>query len=296
MAVTHRAVEVLPLDCTLGEGALWDAGRHVVWFVDIKQHLVWRYDPASGAAVSTPAPEQIGWVIPATDGRLLAGLKDGLHVFDPGTGAFEKLTSLPGEPGFNRLNDACSHPNGDVFFGSMDDEDQGRLTGRFYRFHRGAVTPAGPDGVSITNGPAVSPDGRRIYFTDTLGKTIMVADVDTDGAVGPTRLFVDTRLDFPDAYPDGPVVDAEGCVWTGLWNGGAVARYSPDGLLLLRVPIPATNVTKMAFGGDDLKTVYVTTARIGLDDAVLAAEPMAGSLFSFRSEVAGYRHAPVALS
>ena len=286
--MTGDVVQVLPLDCALGEGAVWDARRRLVWFVDIKKHLVWRYNPATGEAVFSRAPDQIGWVIPATDGRLLAGLKDGLYVFDPDRDVFTKLTELPGEPEFNRLNDACSHPNGAVFFGSMDDEDQGRKTGRFYRFHRGKVTPAGPDGISITNGPAVSPDGRSIYFTDTLGKTIMVADVDADGEVGPARLFVDTRRDFPDAFPDGPVVDGEGCVWTGLWNGGAVARYSREGALLQRVRVPATNVTKMAFGGDDLRTVYITTARIGLDAAVLAAEPMAGSLFSFRCGVAGY--------
>ena len=293
--MTHEVVQVLPLECQLGEGPLWDSGRQLVWFVDIKKRLLWRYDPATGTSISTQAPDQIGWVVTTTDGRLLAGLKDGLHVFDPGRYTFTKLADVPGEPANNRLNDACSHPDGSVFFGSMDDGAE-LETGRFYRFRRGMITPVGPDNICITNGPAVGPDGQQIYFTDTAGKKMVVADIAADGEVGPPRLFVDTSIDFPDAYPDGPVVDAEGCVWSGLWNGGAVVRYSPEGRLLRHVPVPASNVTKVAFGGSDLKTVYITTARIGLDQAALAAQPMAGSLFAFQSEVAGYPQASVVLS
>jgi sugar lactone lactonase YvrE len=99
---------------------------------------------------------------------------------------------------------------------------------------------------------------------------------------GETRLFVDTAARFPDAWPDGPVVDSEGCVWTGLWNGWGVARFSPTGDLLAKVDIPAANVTKVAFGGADLKTVYVTTARKGLSDEDLAKQPQAGNLFVSR--------------
>ncbi|MEO6340737.1 MAG: SMP-30/gluconolactonase/LRE family protein [Caulobacteraceae bacterium] len=289
-----EATQILPLDCELGEGVMWDAKRQLVWFVDIKKHLLWRFDPATGESASTTAPDQIGWVVDATDGRLLAGLKDGLYVFDVERDAFSKLTEVPGEPSHNRLNDACSHPDGVVFFGSMDDGED-RETGRFYRFRRGVVEPVGPDRISITNGPAVSPDGRKIYFTDTRGKTMMVADIAADGSIGPARLFADTSLDFPDAYPDGPVVDSEGCVWTGLWNGGAVARYSQEGRLLSRVAVPAANVTKMTFGGPDLKTAFITTARAGLDEAALAAQPMAGSLFTFRSDIAGYPQTAVEL-
>src|SRR4051812_31971265 len=103
MAMTHQVVQAVPLKCQLGEGALWDAGRQLVWFVDIKSRLLWRYDPATGAAISSQAPDQIGWVVTTTDGRLLAGLKDGLHVFDPGRYTFTKLADVPGEPAHNRL-------------------------------------------------------------------------------------------------------------------------------------------------------------------------------------------------
>ena len=109
MEMMRAATQILPLDCELGEGVMWDARRRLIWFVDIKKHLLWRFDPATGEHASTTAPDQIGWVVAATDGRLLAGLKDGLHVFDVERGAFSKLVAPPGEPAHNRLNDACSH-------------------------------------------------------------------------------------------------------------------------------------------------------------------------------------------
>lgn len=286
---------VLPFEGLLGEGALWDAQRNVVWFVDIKKHHVWHFDPATGSNSRWQAPDQVGWVVPTEDGRLLAGLKDGLYLFDPQASSFDKLCAVPGEPAHNRLNDGCTHPSGTCYFGSMDDGEE-QKTGAFYRFDRGMIDRVGPGEISITNGPAVSADGTKIYMTDTIGKKIMVAQIGADGRPGPGRLFADTAKDFPDAYPDGPVCDAEGYLWTGLWNGWAVARYSPQGMLDRKVAIPTANVTKMTFGGGDLMTVYVTTARKGLDPAVLAAQPLAGSLFSFRSETAGFAHAQVKLS
>jgi sugar lactone lactonase YvrE len=278
--------------CTLGEGVLWDDARALVWFVDIKAPRLWQFNPATGATQSWPAPAQIGWVVPSTGATLLAGLQDGLYSFDPESGVFTHLAKVPGEPATNRLNDACTHASGAVYFGSMDDGEDAS-SGRFYRWLDGAITPAGPDEISITNGPATSPDGAAIYFTDTLGKKIFVAEIGADGMPGEARLFVDTAAHFPEAYPDGPVVDSEGCVWTGLWNGWAVARFSSTGELLGKVDMPVANVTKLAFGGADLRTVYVSTARKGLSQDDLAAQPLAGNLFSFRADVAGVPVTPV---
>jgi sugar lactone lactonase YvrE len=287
MALSAQVHEVLRSGCTLGEGALWDAERKLVWFVDIKQHLVWRYDPATGSHATATAPDQIGWVLPADNGLLLCGLKEGLWTFDPRTDAFARLCGVPGEPASNRNNDACTDTQGRVWFGTMDDGEKDD-TGRFYLFDRGEVAPAGPDKVSITNGPAVSPDGKRIVFTSTLGKTIHIADLHDDGSLGPARLFVDTAEHFPDAYPDGPVFDADGYLWTGLYFGDHIARFAPDGRLDLTVPMPTSNLTKLCFGGEDLKTIYVTSARGGLSEEKLAAQPLAGSLLAVESPVAGF--------
>ena len=167
----------------------------------------------------------------------------------------------------------------------MDDAEQA-ASGRFYVFDRGEIRPAGPSGIGITNGPAVSGSGDRIYFTDTSGQKIMVADLSA-GGVGEARPFVDTKALFPDAYPDGPIVDAEDHVWTGLYLGAKVARFSPDGKLVATVTMPARDITKMALGGKDLKTAFVTTATKNMDEAAFQQFPAAGNLLSFDSPVAG---------
>jgi sugar lactone lactonase YvrE len=285
MEIAAPVREVLDAEAKLGEGALWDAERGVLWFVDIKRHRLWHYDPATGSNSIAEAPGQIGWALPAEGGLLLCGLKDGLYTFDPATQAFARLMAVPGEPAGNRLNDACTDPWGRVWLGSMDDAEEA-ASGRFYVFDRGEIRAAGPSGISITNGPAVSGSGDRIYFTDTLGKKIMVADLSPAG-VGEARPFVDTGALFPDAYPDGPVVDAEDHLWTALYWGERVARFSPDGMLVATVKLPARDITKMALGGSDLKTAYVTTATKNLEPADFARYPGAGKLLSFDSPVAG---------
>ena len=293
MEIAAEVRSVLDAGSKLGEGVLWDAERGVVWFVDIKQHRLWHYDPATGSNAVAQAPGQIGWALPAEGGLLLCGLKDGLYTFDPETQAFTRLMEVPGEPAGNRLNDACTDPWGRVWFGSMDDAEEA-TSGRFYVFDRGEIRPAGPSGIAITNGPAVSGSGDRIYFTDTVGQTIMVADLTRNG-VGEARPFADTGALFPDAYPDGPIVDSEDHVWTGLYLGARVARFSPDGELVATQTLPARDVTKMALGGQDLKTAYVTTATKNMDDAAFREFPAAGHLLSFASPVAGVAPARVKL-
>ena len=278
--------EVLSADCKLGEGVLWDAERGIVWFVDIKRRRLWHFDPATGSNGFTEAPEQIGWAIPAERGLLLCGLKDGLYTFDPETQKFTWFGAVPGEPATNRLNDACTDPWGRVWFGSMDDAEVS-ASGRFYVFDRGEIRAAGPSGIAITNGPAVDAVGSRIYFTDTKTQKIMVADLSAAG-VGAVRLFADTAALFPAAYPDGPVVDAENHVWIGLYLGGMVARFSPDGELVATIAMPARDITKMAFGGEGFSTGYVTSATKDITPSDRERLPQAGSLFAFIAPVAGF--------
>lgn len=284
--MTIPVAAVLAADTLLGEGAVWDAGRRIVWFVDIKRRRLWHFDPFNGSNGFAEAPGQIGWALPAEGGLLLCGLQDGLYTFAPETDVFTLLCAIPGEPAANRLNDACTDPWGRVWFGSMDDAEA-NASGRFYVFDRGTVRPAGPSGIAITNGPAVNASGTRIYFTDTLAQKIHVADLTPEG-VGAARLFADTGALFPKAYPDGPVVDAEDHVWTGLYHGSCVARFAPDGTLVATVPIPARDITKLAFGGPDFRTVYVTTATKNMSQQDMARLPEAGSLFAFPAPVAGF--------
>jgi D-xylonolactonase len=274
---------IWPLAARLGEGPLWWQGG--VWFTDIKNKRIHRFDPVSGGGRSWYAPAEPGFLAPATDGTFIAGLKTGLHRFVPESGGFTLMCEVePQHPG-NRLNDGAVDAQGRLWFGSMDDAEQARR-GALYCFARGKLTLADPD-YRITNGPTFSPDGTRLYHTDTLEKEIYVFDLDADGALSNRRLFA--SIEDGAGYPDGPVADSEGCIWSGLFAGWGIRRYAPDGKLLQTVEMPVANVTKVAFGGEDLRDVYVTTAWKDLDDAARKAQPLAGGLFHFRSDVPGQK-------
>ena len=268
----------------LGEGPVWVERDHALWFTDIKGRKVHRYDPSGGGRMTWVAPEQVGFVLPARDGGFIAGLMSGLHRFDESTGRFTLIAEIEPERPNNRLNDAVVDPAGRLWFGTMDNGESAK-TGAFYRFERGAVAPTGLDGIAITNGPAFSPDGRILYFVDTREGRIVSADVGEDGSLGPSRPFA--RIDPAEGFPDGPTVDSEGFVWIGLYAGWEARRYSPAGELVMRVRFPVANITKIAFGGDDLRTVYATTARQMLTVAEIGLQPRAGDLFEFRVDVPG---------
>ena len=273
---------VWPLAAELGEGPLWADGA--LWFVDIKKRQVHRFEPTSGDKRSWDAPEFVGFVLPREGGGFVAGLKSGLHHFDPADGSFSALVEV--EPGLadNRLNDGTVAPDGRLWFGTMDNVEK-QASGRFYRVADGRADEAELPPVTITNGPAFSPDGGTIYWVDTLGRTIHAADVAADGRVSGSRPFV--TIAEGEGYPDGPTVDSEGCVWIGLYSGWSARRYSPAGELLREVRFPVANVTKIAFGGDDSRTAYATTARQGLSAAELEQQPDAGALFAFEVDVPG---------
>ncbi|MEY4706608.1 MAG: gluconolactonase [Pseudomonadota bacterium] len=271
---------IWPLDATLGEGPVWWDGA--LWFTDIKQQTLHRFDPAGGTQ-SWPAPSPVGFLAPRRSGHFIAGAKTGLYDFDPGNGTFALIRTVePDRPG-NRLNDGAVDAKGRLWFGSMDDDERA-ATGKLYRLEDGGLT-AMDEGYVITNGPAFSPDGATLYHTDTLEKIIWAFDVDEAGALSNRRVFV--RIEDGAGYPDGCVVDAQGCLWTGLFGGWAARRYSPQGALLESVKFPTANVTKLAFGGDDLATVHATTATKGLTPGDRAAQPLAGGLFRFTAAVPG---------
>lgn len=283
MSDSTEPVCVWDLQCKLGEGPIWMAQEGAVWFVDIKLDKIHRFMPASGAMKSYDTPPNPGFIVPGRSGEFIVGLQAGLHRFDPASGRFTLLFEVePDKPG-NRLNDGAVDPLGRLWFGSMDNGEKDP-TGCLYRLDK-----AGPKAmdckIPITNGPTFSPDGRILYHTETLARTIYAFDVAENGDLSNKRVFA--TVEDGAGHPDGPVMDSEGCLWTGLYGGWGVRRYSPQGKLLAQVRLPCANVTKMAFAGPDLRTVFVTTAWKGLNDEQRAQQPLAGGLFRFEAEVAG---------
>jgi len=275
---------VWELQAELGEGPVWVERDRALWFVDIKKHQIHRFDPATNDRRTFEAPEQVGFILPADGGGFVAGLQSGLFRFDDRTGGFDPIVQVEPDHSDNRLNDGVVDPAGRIWFGTMDNREKTK-SGAFYRFDRGTLSSTGIDGITITNGPAVSPDGRTLYLVDTLAGTIQAADIREDGSLGQPRSFV--KIAHTEGHPDGPTVDSQGCVWIALYNGWEVRRYSPVGDLLQTARFPVSNITKIAFGGDDLRTVFATTARQLLKPDDIARQPLIGSLFSFQVEVPG---------
>jgi sugar lactone lactonase YvrE len=273
---------VWDLKATLGEGPIWYGDA--LWFVDIKGHKIHRYSLA-GETVSFDAPEQVTFLAPLGQrAGFVVGLKSGVHNFNPVMGSFQKLAVVEDEALNNRPNDATVDAQGRLWFGTMHDGEEAK-SGSLYRMDATGVARMDKD-ICITNGPCISPDGKTFYHTDTLEKVIWAYDLAEDGTLSNKRAFVNIKLG-DDVYPDGSVVDAEGYLWVALWGGFSAIRVSPAGELVARIELPAPNVTKVCFGGPDLKTLFFTTARKGLSDETLAQYPLAGGLFAVQVDVAG---------
>lgn len=273
---------IWPVAATLGEGPVWDAKERRLWFVDIKGGRLHSLTPETGARESFEIGSNPSFALPSDQGGLVIGNRDRLmHWRQDGV---TELARIPGMVATDRTNDATVDAAGRLWFGTMDDLES-TPTGRVRLYDGGTITEAGAAAI-VTNGPAISGDGSTLYHVDSLARTIWRFDI----RGGATTLFggVPFRTFSGDeGLPDGVVVDAQDHLWVGFWAGGCARRFAPDGTLVTEVRLPCANVTKLAFGGPDLRTAYVTTARAGLSAVELAAQPLAGGLFCFRVEVPG---------
>ena len=279
---------IWPVEALLGEGPAWFAGEGVLRFVDIKGGRLHCYRPASDARETLELGGQPSFVVPARDGGLVIGSGNGIeHI---GTdGACRRLLAQVPMPAHNRTNDATVDGDGRLWIGTMDDRETAP-TGALYCLDAGTLHRLGGEAV-VTNGPAISRDGRTLYHVDSGARTIWRYAIGDGPGIERREVFL--QLGEADGHPDGVVLDSEDCLWVALWDGWQVRRYAADGRLLLTVPMPCARVTKIAFGGPDLRTAYVTTARVGLSAQALAEQPLAGGLFAFDAPVAG-THLPAA--
>ena len=265
--------------CALGEGATWCERTGRFYWTDIESARLFRFDPGTGEHTSWPMPERLATFALCADPRyLLLGLATHLAFFDPDTREMQRIVDV--EPGLaTRLNDGRCDRQGRFVFGTKYEGADGAVAGGFYRLgHDLSLERLPLPTPAISNSIGFSPDGATMYFCDSPSREILACDYGTDGTVGPSRLFA--RLADGDGVPDGSTVDAEGGLWNAQWGGGRVVRYGPDGVETERVRVPVSQPSCVALGGPDLSTLYVTSARVELDAASLAAQPEAGSVFA----------------
>lgn len=267
----------------LGECPLWDERAQLLWWVDSRWPAVKQLDPASGAVMVLVLPEVVGSIAFREQGGLLAATKSGLHFLDPASGALEARSNPEAALPENRFNDGRCDRAGRFWAGTMSDVKRDPV-GSLYRFDADLACTKLRNAIVIPNSLAFSPDGRRMYFADTMRHTLWAYDYDpASGAATNERVFADAGT----GRPDGSCVDAEGCLWNADYGGARLVRYTPAGKVDRVVEVPVANPTCCCFGGADLGTLYVTTARQRLAPEELAKQPLAGSLLALRPGVKG---------
>ncbi|MEU0909980.1 SMP-30/gluconolactonase/LRE family protein [Streptomyces althioticus] len=255
-------------EAELGEGATWDPATGRLLWIDILNSRVHTYDPATGRRTVRRTEQHVGAVKPRAGGGLVLNLRDGVGLLDPD----DTFRWLHREPVAGRRgNDAAVAPDGSLLAGTMRyDETPGG--GTLSRVTGDGTATVLLDDVTVSNGTGWSPDGRLMYYIDTPTRRVDVFDFGADGTITGRRPLAE--IEEGAGFPDGLTVDADGCVWVALWDGGAVRRYTPSGALDRVVELPVPRVTCCAFGGPALTDLYITTARVGL----AAPHPLAGSL------------------
>jgi sugar lactone lactonase YvrE len=268
----------------LGEGPRWDAAARRLLWVDIEAGALHLFDPASGLDRALLLGSRVSAVAPMRSGTILAALADRLAAVDLADGSVRTLVEIPHGPGM-RMNDGACDSAGRFWVGSMA-LDFAPGAGALYRYSPGESLERVLTDLTLSNGIGWTPDGRGMYFIDSLTFRVDLFDFDVDsGVLSGRRPFV--TIDRADGTPDGLAVDDEGGVWVALYGGGAVRRYRADGRLDQVLAVPADNVTACCFGGDDGGSLYITTATQELTPEQRRRQPLAGSVFVTDAGVTG---------
>jgi len=276
---------VLDIKASLGECPTWSVDGQSLYWVDINAPSLNRFDPLTGKNIAWPMPEAIGCFALRDRGSFVAALRSGIWLVGANGKLEHKIAAAPYDPAHHRFNDGRADAQGRFWAGSMN-EKRDVASAMLYRLDASlTLTPVLSD-ITISNGLAWSPDSRTMYHADTPTRTIHAWDFDpATGTVANRRVFA--QFSAATDRPDGGAVDREGCYWSAFYGGGKVVRLSPRGETVAEFPVPATCPTMCAFGGPDLKTLFVTTARQRREAEELARLPQSGGIFAMRVDVPG---------
>ena len=287
------AITALPVPPSLlGESPLWHPVEQVLYWCDIPGRTLNRWDPVSARHQTWGFATEPSCCVPLLGGGLLLAMRDGLWRFDVASGERQRVAEPPYDPATQRFNDGKADACGRFWIGTIDDR---RLpAAALYRLADGRVQRMA-DGITVSNGLAFSPDGCTMYWADTKAHVVHAFEVDVStGNLSRRRVFrqFGARLDGQPLQtyggrPDGAAVDAEGAYWVAMFEGQRLLRLAPDGTLLAELRLPVRCPTMPCFGGADLKTLYITTARENRPADELAAQPLAGCVLQLRVTVPG---------
>jgi len=285
--MNSKAELVLDSQALLGEGPIWDDRRQLLFWVDILAGKLHAFDPARNENQAFDIGQDVGTVVLTESGpKVMLAVYKGFAAYDLETEELSLVVHpeahLPG----NRFNDGKCDPNGRFWAGTMaysDQKDQGSL----YSLDSDLSVHKALDGIAISNGLAWSLDGSLMYYIDSPTHSVATFDFDLDmGAISNRRVTIQVPEEM--GTPDGMTIDEQGMLWIALWDGGLVCRWDPEnGDLLQTIDLPVSRPTACAFGGRELDTLYITSARTGLTEELLKEQPHAGGLFAIRPGFCG---------
>ena len=280
-----EAQPVLACRNRLGEGPIWSTEEQALYWVDIVAPAVHRFRPENGVHDRWPMPEHVGSLSVRSAGGLVVALKSGFALFDPEAGTIEMIAEAEADKLDNRFNDGRCDRQGRFLAGSLTYSEDSPIGSLWCLDVDHKATPV-LNGITVSNGLCWSPDGATMYHVDTPTRAIRAFDYDEEtGRPSNPRVLVETDPDG--GWPDGSITDSEGCIWNSEWDGARVVRYTPDGKVDKVVQIPAKRATCAAFGGPDLKTLYITSAWDRMTADERKQWPRSGDLFAIEVDVPG---------
>ena len=266
----------------LGEGPAWDSKAETLYWVGILDKRIY-----AGNRILTELDEFIGCLAPRKDGHLILGTRFSFTDLDPDSGQITVLASLDSELSPNRLNDGKCDPAGRFLAGTVDKNERDP-TGALYSFDGKKITRL-LDKVTISNGLAWSPDHKTFYYIDTPTREVKAFDYDVvTGQMANPRVTV--RVGESLGWPDGMTSDTDGNLWIAMWGGAQVTKWNPNtGELLEQISVPALHTSACVFGGKNMNELYITSARLGLNEEDLKKYPLSGGLFKFVTKTEGMK-------
>lgn len=286
---TENIQAVLPTRMQLGECPIWHQQQASLYWIDIDGCAVHRFHPAAQSHRSWNMPSEPGCIAFDARGGLLVALRCGLAHLDTDTGVLTALSDPPYDPSTMRYNDGRCDAAGRLWVGSIY-EPRDHPGAALYSVAHGNIHDSGKR-ATVSNGLAFSPDNKTMYHADTTSHRIFAYDFDVEnGHILDSRLLHQFSTDREHNYggrPDGATVDSEGAYWCAMYEGGRILRLSPTGEILREIALPVRCPTMMAFGGDDLQTLYITTVSHKRPATELQQYPLSGHLLSVRVDVAG---------
>ncbi len=275
---------VLEARARLGESPIWDSTQNLLYWVDIYNHRVHQFHPATGKNCFFDVGDVVGAIATAGTGRLIIALRHHLAFLNTQTGEVTPILEIEGNLPNNRLNDGKYDSQGRFWFGSMCSLEKPQAS--LYRYDPDSSLHVMEIGLTISNGLGWSPDDKTFYLTDSPRQKIYAYDFNSiTGNISNRRIFVDlTNESF---YPDGLTIDSQGHLWSTMWDGWCVIRFNAKAEEILRIKLPVQLPTSCTFGGEDLQTLYITTASVGLSQTDMEKSFYSGDLFALQTDVTG---------